>query len=556
LKGIQMIAEQKIPESYGPRQLVAWYSAHPPVTEAGFYKYVDALNLSGMGANATTAIRARWVEAEMGGDEMTSFYSRFGSLLDGNALWARTDRLLWKNDAAGVRRMLPYLSATDRAVAEARLALANNDRDAESILARVSSDARNDPGLLYQKLRWLVKNNRDSDAEDILHDAPDDVGDAQIWWTQRNILIRRAIERRDFSGAYRLAADHGQTKAKNATEAEFMAGWLALRFLDRPAVAAKHFQGLYDMAGTPVSKARGAYWLGRTYEAAGNRNAAEQAYQDAAAYNTTYYGQLATTRIFANPVLSAKVDPPLPDAARQKIMARDKVRAILRLSDIGEADRARTFFRAAADSAQERAEFVVLAEVAQYMRRPDLGIQAVKAAAQKNMLIHNGGFPLISLNVPTPPEIAFTHAVIRQESLFNPEAGSSAGARGLMQLMPGTARDTARKVGIAYSDTQLLDPETNMRLGTYFLQSLLDKYEGSYILALAGYNAGPGRVREWVGLFGDPRTPEVDPIDWVELIPMSETRNYVQRIMENLQIYRAKLAGGTAPMTIMRDLRR
>jgi soluble lytic murein transglycosylase len=313
---------------------------------------------------------------------------------------------------------------------------------------------------------------------------------------------------------------------------------------------------LYDNASTPISRARGAYWLGRTYEVLGNKNAAEQSYEDAAAFNTAYYGQLAATRLYTNPVLTAKADPPLPEAVRRSFMSRDLIHAIVQLADIGENDRAHTFFHAATETATERAEFIVLTEIAAHMRRPDLGIQAVKAASQKNMLIETGGFPLVSMHIPTPPESAFTHALIRQESMFNPDASSGVGARGLMQLMPRTAKDVARKLGIRYKETLLSHPDYSLKLGTAFVQEQIEHFNGSYVLALAGYNAGPGRVHEWIGEFGDPRNGTIDPIDWVELIPMQETRNYVQRIIESLQIYRAKLAGGQSRLLIINDLRR
>ena len=237
-------------------------------------------------------------------------------------------------------------------------------------------------------------------------------------------------------------------------------------------------------------------------------------------------------------------------------MSRDIIRATERLLDIGEDDRARAFFRAATDKATERAEFIILTEIATRMHRPDLAIQTIKAANQKNMLIATGGFPLLTLHTPTPPEIAFTHALIRQESMFAPAAESGVGARGLMQLMPATAKETAKKLGIRYRTSSLSDPAYSLQLGTAFVQQQIEHFNGSYILALAGYNAGPGRVNEWLRAFGDPRTGAIDPVDWVELIPIHETRNYVQRIVESLQVYRSKLAGGQAPLLILKDLRR
>lgn len=556
LKAIQMIAEQKLPATMMPPQIMAWFTAHPPVTLVGFYHYIDALNQSGQAEVATSAIRTRWVEGNFTGDEQASFTSHFGTLLPAAIMWARMDHLLWKNSEAEARRMMPYVTATDQAVAAARLALASGDGAAESWLSRVPRDALNDAGLQFQKLRWLVKHNRDEDAFDMLQHPPAELGNPEAWWEQRQIMVRRAIARHDNRLAYELASNHGQSETKPLVQAEFLSGWLALRFLNQPALAQQHFQNVVENATTPITRARGAYWLGRTYEAMGDKNAAEQAYEDAAVFNTTYYGQLATTRLYANPVLTAKSDPPLPDSARRAFMGRDIMRAIVRLNDIGEPDRARSFFRAATEQATERAAFIVLTDIAVQMRRPDLGIAVVKAANQKDMQIANGGFPLLTTRPPTPPEAALTHALIKQESMFNPTAESPVGAKGLMQLMPRTARETARQSGLSYSENRLGEIDYNVRLGTAFAQKQIDHFNGSYVLALAGYNAGPGRVHEWLAQFGDPRDTSVDAIDWVELIPLQETRNYVQRIMENLQVYRAKLAGGQAPLLILNDLKR
>ncbi len=556
LRGIQMIAEQKLPGAAPPAQIAAWFKARPPISLAGFYRSIDALNQTGQTQAAQDAITARWINNDFSGDEQTSYYSRFSNLLDNDAMWSRMDRLLWKNDIAEAERMMPYVNASDKAVAEARLAFASQSGNAENIMMRVPSDARDDSGLLYQRLRWRVKNNRDDEADDILLHAPSDLGDGEAWWDQRQIMVRRAIAQRDYNLAYRLAANHGQTKSKTLTQGEFLAGWLALRFLDRPDDARQHFQSLYDNATTPVTRARGAYWLGRCYEVLGDKASAEQSYEDAAVFNTTFYGQLATTRLYAAPVLTAKNDPPLPANIRNAFMARDNIRAILRLNEIGERDRAQTFFHAASEAAAQRAEFIMLAETATRIGRPDLGISAVKAANQKNMIVENGAFPVLTIHAPSPPEPAFTHALIRQESMFNVGASSGVGARGLMQLMPGTARDTARKEGMRYSESALNDPAYNLKLGTSFVQEQIDHFNGSYILALAGYNAGPGRVREWINQYGDPRTGDIDPIDWIELIPIQETRNYVQRIIESLQMYRAKLAGGQSNLLIINDLKR
>jgi soluble lytic murein transglycosylase len=557
LKGIQMIAEQKIPPNATSAQIIDWFATRAPTTLPGFYRYADALNQTGQTQQAEGAVRERWINAEFTGDEQTTFYNRYNALLDSSVMWSRMDHLLWKGDIAAAERMMPFVDATHKSIAEARLSfMTQQSSDPEMWVSRVPSDAQNEPGLLYQRLHWRVKNNRDDEADEILMHAPNELGNAEAWWDLRQVMVRRAIAQRDYALAYKLTAGHGQRGSKTLVQAEFLCGWLALRFLNQADVAREHFQILYDNATTPVTRARGAYWLARSYESLGDKNSAEQAYEDAAAFSTTYYGQLAMTRIYDAPVLTAKADPPLPEAARRAFMGHDLIKAALRLDDIGETDRAQSFFHAAVESATERAEFIVLTEVAARMHRPDLSIQAVKAANQKDMQVETGGFPLLDEHVPTPPESAFTHALIRQESMFNPGATSGVGARGLMQLMPRTAKDVARKLDIRYSESRLNEPEYSLHLGTAFVQQQIDHFNGSYVLALAGYNAGPGRVREWIGQFGDPRSPDTDPIDWVESIPLTETRNYVQRIIENIQIYRAKLAGGHAPLMIINDLKR
>jgi len=556
LKGIQMIAEQKIPASMAPNELVSWFSKFEPITLVGFYSFVDALNQMGYEAQAIKFVRNRWINDVFTANEQTAFYARFASLLNNEDIWARVNRHIWKDNQTQVRRMMPLLNATDRTVVEAWLALANDERGADTKLDRIPSDARNEPILLYQKLRRYVKSDNNEAAKEIRLNAPSELGDATAWWEQSHILIRRAIERHDYATAYRLASDHGQTDPRPLVQAEFLSGWLALRFLNRPDVALRHFKNLYNNASTPISRARGAYWLGRTHEALGDKNEAEQAYEDAAVFSTTYYGQLATTRIYAKPKLVAQSDPPIPQNVREAFMAQDIIRAIEKLAKIGADEKARIFFHAALKESTKRADFILMTELAEKMRRPDLSIYAVKAAYQKNILVLNGGFPLLSVKVQAPPEPAFTHALIRQESMFNPHATSSAGARGLMQLMPRTAKDVCRKIGIRYYERMLDDPTYNIQLGTAFVQKQIDRFDGSYILALAGYNAGPSRVLDWIELFGDPRSPDVDPIDWIEMLPIQETRNYVQRIMESVQVYRAKLSGGKSSLLILNDLKR
>jgi soluble lytic murein transglycosylase len=556
LKGITAIAEQKIPQNASSEQVINWFSAHPPVSNAGFYRYADALEAAGQNQDVVRLVSSRWIDGEFGIEDMGTFRSRFARYLSEDADRARLDRLLWKNDSVNARRMFTYVSEDVKVLASARLALANQNPNAESFVARVPRALQSDPGLAYEMLRYYVRGNNDDAAVSILQNTPVDLGKADAWWEPRQTEIRRAMLRHDYRLAYQLAAYHGQSDGKTLTQGEFLAGFLALRCLNDPARAREHFQALFDTSTTPVSRARGAYWLGRTYEALNNKPEAEQAYETAAALNITFYGQLATTRLYANPVLRALPEPKIPNTIRQAFFNRDVVRAIERLYRIGEDDRARTFFKAATNAADARAEFALLTELAYQLNRPDMAIEAAKAANQKNMLMASGGFPVLDRALSGIPEPAFIHALIRQESMFNPDAKSPVGAHGLMQLMPRTAEEVARKLGIKFHSSLLGNPSYNLRLGTTFIQNQLAIFDGSYVLALAGYNAGPRRVGEWMAQIGDPRDTNTDPIDWIEMIPVNETRNYVQRILESLQVYRARLNGGEAPLLIIKDLRR
>ncbi len=556
LKGILMIAEQKLPLGAGNEQIVNWFNAYPPLTPVGFSRRMEALEAVGHGRIAENLIRNRWIERDFGAEEKSAFLTRYGSFLKLEDHYARLDRLLWKNDPSGAKSLYPYVDDSVRSLAEARLALAAQSGNAPALLAQVQTSWQRDAGLLYEQLRWHRKNGNTEAAIEILLNAPDSLAHAEDWWMERHIIIRRLMEQKDFRLAYRLAAKNGLSTGFEFVQAEFLAGWLALRFLQRADLAELHFTKLLNEASSPISRARGYYWLGRAHEAMGQHEKAVQAYQSAAALNTTFYGQLAIARLETAPTIRAVSEPPIPSHIRNKFFARDSVKATEKLYRMGQTERARQFFKAMTETAAQRVDFALLLELAYELQRPDWAINAAKAANQRNFIVTGAAYPVLSMKIPTPPDRALTHALIRQESLFKADAGSSAGARGLMQLMPGTAKDVAGKLGLPYSPDKLTNPDYNVKLGTYFIQKQIDNFDGSYILALAGYNAGPRRVREWIDLFGDPRTREVDPVDWLELIPIYETRNYVHRIMENLQFYKARLAGGEVPLTLLQDIKK
>ncbi len=430
--------------------------------------------------------------------------------------------------------------------------------DPDDLCQRVEASLQGDPGLLFERLRWYRVHHRDDDAVRVLLDAPSDLGRPETWWDERSVLIRRMLARHDAKLAYRLAEGNGlPSGAGGRAEAEFLAGWIALQFLNAPQQASEHFKTLTSEATTPFSRARAAYWTGRVQEALGDRDAARSAYEEAAILSFTFYGQLAATRLSPAPVLRAPAEPEIPSSVRQAFSDRYPVQAFVRLRRVGQDDLAERFFRAIVNVDQRRVSFVLLADLARRTGRPDLAIAAVKAAHKKNMVVTEGAFPMLDVSVPdSRPEPALVNALVRQESLFSPVAKSPVGARGLMQLMPATARELAKKLDVRYSESRLTsDPAYNVRFGSAYLQHVLERFDGTYPLGIASYNAGPGRVREWLDTYGDPRQSRLDFVDWIELIPVHETRAYVQHVLENLQVYRAQLAGGQAPLKIQEDLR-
>ncbi len=556
LNGILMIAEQKIPADATSRQVANWFETYPPLTPTGFYRYIEALEALGEQEKSVQKVRERWIKRDFAKGEQTAFHARFGRLLTRKDHQARLSRLVWDNNITDARAMYPYVDKDWQALAEARIALENETSKANALLRKVPAHLENDPGLLYQRVKWRRKANLDNEAMEILVNPPKKLERPDKWWDERHILARRMMEQKNFRKAYDLVSKHGEVTGFDYLEAKFLSGWLALRFLGKPDIAAGHFSDLLKEAQTPISRSRGYYWLGRSYEAAGHASEARAAYEAAGIMNTTFYGQLALTRLDATPEIVARPEPPIPENVRADFFARDMVRAVDALNRLGDNKRTERFFRALCDSAKQRVEFVLLLELAYQQQRADWAVKASKAANQKNMIVPGASFPVLAIEMPTPPEPAMTHALIRQESQFQPDAKSPAGAQGLMQLMPATARETARKLAMPYNPERMTDPDYNIRLGTAFIERQIDAFDGSYVLALAGYNAGPRRARQWMELFGDPRLATIDAVDWIELIPIYETRNYVQRILENLQFYRARLNGGQHPLMILEDIKR
>ncbi|WP_207479005.1 lytic transglycosylase domain-containing protein [Arenibaculum pallidiluteum] len=550
-------AEMAMPPGLGSGEVRAWFTVHPPVTGTGIIRYAQALLDEGQDSRATELIRERWVSGGFNAQDEKEMLARFGRLLRQRDHEARLDRLVWAGDDAAAKRLLPLVTPSLRAVVEARLALQDLRPGVDKVLDKVPAELRNDPSLVYERLRWRRRKDQDDAAVEMLLNRPRNLGKPEAWWTEQHVMARRLLAKGDYKVAYRLAKEHGIKEGAPFAEAEFLAGWIALRYLERPSDALVHFRKLYDGVGSPISRSRGAYWAGRASEAARLGDEARRWYALAAEHPTTFYGQLALDRLGRSGNFALASDPGVPAEAASAFVRNELARVVRMLAQIeAEPEALAVFLRRLGSNAKTPVEYALVARLALEVDRPDLAVTVAKQAVQDGILMIEGGYPLIPVADAGPPEPALVLAVIRQESVFNPLAVSPVGARGLMQLMPATAQKVAGQLGLKHSHARLTaDPEYNVLLGSSYLSELLTRFNGSYVLAVAAYNAGPARVAEWLQTYGDPRAEGIDVLDWIELIPFNETRNYVQRVMEGLGVYRARM-NGSGPLTLVQDLAR
>jgi soluble lytic murein transglycosylase len=561
LETISRRAEEALLDRPGNNTLVlAWFGTRAPLTPDGAMRYADALSAAGDRERALRVVREHWVSGTFNEAQHKRWLERYRGMLEPQHHAAKLDRLVWDGKAEEARRVFPLVPPERRTLADARLRIRAGG-NAEAQAKRVPESLAGDPGLIYDRVRAFRRANREAAARAAMRNLPRDLGRPEIWWSERAVLARRSIAAGDAADAYRLAREHRMSPSHGANflEAEFLAGWVALRRLNDPKSAQAHFERVHEAARFPVSRARGAYWIGRALEAQNQTAAANDWYDRAAAFHTTYYGQLGAARS-KSPARPAWPAPILATAEDRQAFARNEVAIAARilLETREKPERVRPFLVRLANVARTPGQHALVAEFAHQLGRNDLAVVVSKRSAQTaGVQLHDLGWPVVPM-AGERPERALTYAIIRQESQFEPDVVSSAGARGLMQLMPATARAVAKAENTlaGHTDAKLFEPAYNIRLGRSYLASLVDDFGGSYVLAIASYNAGPGRAREWMRSFGDPRQPNVDVVDWIEMIPFEETRGYVQRVMENLQVYRRNIAPTQTAFDIERDLRR
>jgi len=556
-RALRAEAERAMPEGLPAATAIEWFGDRPPATIAGAMKLAAALLRSGREAEATALVRDGWVRLDAAAGEEKDFLSRHKRRLRPEDHVARLDRLLWDGQRGPAKRQMKRVDAGHRALAEARLRLMSLDPGVDGALRRVPRELLRDPGLIYERARWRRRKEMYEAVPELFDPPPAGAGQTDILWFERHDAARRALARGETALAYRLARDHGAERGLTFAEGEWLAGWVALRFLGDAKTAHAHFKRLYDGVDSALSSSRGAYWAGRAAEALGEAALARHWYETAAGHSTAYYGQLAAQRLGRDEALRLPAPAEPTAEARAAFVELELTRVVRALGALDAADQARPFLIRLTELVDGAGGQRMVGDLAAALGRPDLTVAVAKAARQRGAELVEHLFPLHRTPDGEGPEDALVLAVVRQESAFAVDAVSPAGARGLMQLMPATAKQVARQLRLKYDKKKLVaDPDFNMRLGRAYLDELLRRFGGSYLLAVAAYNAGPARVAQWIREFGDPRDEGADAIDWVETIPFAETRNYVQRVMENLQVYRQRLDRTQVALSLEQDLSR
>ena len=542
-----------------PQAVIAFFASDPPRSAKGHFALARALLTRGDVPRASAILHEAWRADAFSSDLEGQAREAFGGLITLADDAARMDARLYAEDEDAALRAARHLDATAMAVAKARIAVIDQAGNAKSLLEAVPEDARHEPGYLFSRIQWLRRSDKIVEAAQLLLAAPHDparLGDVDLWWVERRLVARKLLDLGNARLAYEVVNAAAIPKDENyRAERHFTAGWIALRFIHEPSAALSHFARIAEGVTNPITLARAFYWQGRAAEALGREQDARSFYHQAAYYPTAYYGQLARAKLGFNEVTLRMPPEPTPEHRILEI-----VRVFEILYPIDERDLVAAMAADLGDNATDTAALVGLAGIAARHHDARATLLIGKAALRRGLPFERYAFPDFGVpeyrQIGPEVEACVVYAIIRQESAFNARVVSSANAIGLMQVTPAAGRDTAKRFNVTFDQRRLSqDVAYNAQLGTAELGNDIATWRGSYILAFVAYNAGPRRAKEWIEQYGDPRDLKIDPIDWIERIPISETRNYVQRVLENMQVYRALLENNPK-LLIEADLRR
>ena len=544
---IKYLAEQKLStDKISPKKIINWFGINEPLSGYGMLVLGESFIQTGDSEKGIALIKRGWITAELSRDSMKSLSKKYRKYLDSKDYINRADYLAWENKYWDLKTMLPYLPKDYQLLYTARQILMSKSYGVDQAIKNVPQKFKNDAGLNHDRLKWRRKRGRIDSSLEILFSIKNDkdyLVRPDKWWVERAIMTRALIYKNKYETAYKVASQHSLDKGSEFAEAEWLSGWIALSFLNDPILAVDHFNNFYQNISYPISLARGAYWLGRSYEKIGDKRQSEDWYREATKYLTTYYGQLAFLKINPSQNFELEEQADVKDDYRKYFYNKELVKITHLLNELNKDKYTKNILRHLANDNIASGSEILAAELATNISRYDFAIQVSKLASYEKRFHNTFNYPIISVpqyvNGRKIPETAFILSLIRQESEFDMRANSHVGAQGLMQIMPYTAKLVAKQAKLPYSKSRLTsDPEYNINLGSHYIAGLILQYDGAYPFATAAYNAGPKRVKHWKKINKDPQKKQIDFVDWVELIPFKETRNYVQRVMENYNVYR------------------
>ncbi|MGL5784988.1 MAG: lytic transglycosylase domain-containing protein [Alphaproteobacteria bacterium] len=544
---LQLAAEAQLGKGENPAEIVAFFRKYKPISSKAHLAYLQALSRTNQVKLIRKTVGETWTKVSFSPADQQAFLASFRHLLKASHHIARLEEMLWEQEVGQAKQVLGLVNEEKQRQARVWIGFLEGDPAALKAYNALSANLRNHEGLHWAQIFWLKKQKRCDEAIRLMLADTHHISHPLIWWQERNYLAREMLQAGDPKMAYRLVTQHRVpgTSTREYAEAEWFAGWLALRFLKQPTVAKKHFEQFQQVVKTPISLARASYWLGRTHEALKQNDVAHKAYNRAALYKTTFYGQLASLKVNKSPFPRFAEIPQASPKIRQAFEQRELVKLARALRPMG--PEAEPFVRAILEALAKQAHTssqkqLVVALTGELI--PTLAAEMDRQTLDRSGTVLKVAYPLLPLpsNTAKPsPEKALVMAVIHRETRFNPQSVGDAGERGLMQIMPQTAHMEAKTLGLNHHPDKLFEPNHNITLGMAHLTRHLSRFNNSYILGVAAYNAGDTAVARWVEAMGNPHKGKLDVVDWIESIPYTVTRDYVQRVLENLTIYRARL---------------
>ena len=555
---LKYLAEHKLTTAkVSPKKIINWFSVDQPLSGYGKMILGESFILTGEKNKGAKLIKDGWITADLTKNELRFYRKKFKKYLNADDYIKRADYLAWNSKRWDLKRLLRYLPTDYELLYTARYILMTKGYGVDQAIKNVPTKLKNDAGLNYDRLKWRRKRGRvDSSLEILLNikNNKEYLIKPEKWWKEREIISRALIYKKNYETAYKISSNHGMSSGSDFAAAEWLSGWIALSFLKDPLLAKDHFQNFYENVNYPISTSRGAYWLARTYEKLGNKDQSNKWYKEASKFLTTYYGQLAFLKLNPNGKFELEKDMVVDDKYRKVFFNKELVKITYLLDELKNDKYTKFILRHLANDNIPNGSEILAAELATNIERYDFAIQISKISSYQKRFHNKFNYPIIStpktINGRKIPESAFILSIIRQESEFDLSANSHAGAKGLMQLMPYTAKLVSKQAKLPYSKSRLTtDPEYNINLGSHYIAGLILQYDGAYPFAVAAYNAGPNRVKYWKKLNKNPQKKQIDYVDWVELIKFRETRNYVQRVLENYNVYRYILEKKQITMT-------